>query len=194
MISTPKDLEAMTKAVKDRLDRPIVLVGMMGSGKSHAGTLLAQALGLDFADSDKKIEEAAGCSVQEIFQRDGETKFRASEKRVVSELLGSGIMVLATGGGAIMDMDTAASIREKAVSIWIDVDIDELLKRIKDKGGRPLLMGDNPKKVLENLLKERRPAYEKADITVRGEGLAVAQLVDRMVDALHEFLCGDGRP
>ncbi len=191
MISTSKDLEAMAKAVKDRLDRPVVLVGMMGCGKSHAGYLLAKALELKFVDSDKKIEEAAGCSVQEVFARDGEEKFRTSEKRIIAELLGFGVVVMATGGGAIMNADTAAFIKDKAVSIWIDAPVDELLERIEHKGDRPLLAKGDPGQILEDLLVQRRPAYETADITVSGGGLSVAELVDSMVDALHQFLCGD---
>lgn len=182
MISTPKH-------AKLNLQKPVVLVGMMGCGKSHAGKHLAEALGIRFVDSDKEIEAAAGCTVQEIFKRDGEAKFREVERKTIAAILDGGPVVLATGGGALMNTETAQAVARKGISIWLNTGIDVLLERVAGKGGRPLLEGGDPRKVLEELLARRKPLYEKADIVVNG-GAPVAQIVDSMIGALHDFMSG----
>ncbi len=145
-----------------------------------------------FIDSDKEIEAAAGCTVQEIFKRDGEAKFREVEKKTIAAILDGEPLVLATGGGALMNTETAQAIIRKGISIWLDTDIDVLLERVAGKGGRPLLEGGDPRKILEDLLARRKPLYEKADIVIDG-GAPVAQLVDSMIGALHDFLSGRGK-
>ncbi len=184
-----QNIKDLAEAIKNRLDKPVALIGMMGSGKSHIGALLARALGLEFVDSDRKIEEAAGCSIAEIFERDGEQRFRDAEKRIIADLLETGPIVLATGGGAIVNESTADAIWSRAISIWIDADIDALLERVMHKKNRPLLAQGDPRDIIEELLEKRRPIYAKADITVRSDAGAIADVVDGSVKSLHEFLC-----
>jgi shikimate kinase len=156
-----------------RVDRPIVLVGMMGVGKTSVGRRLASALRLPFHDADEEIEKAAGLSVTEIFQRHGETEFRRGERRVIERLLSGPPLVLATGGGAYMDATTRALLKEKAVTVWLRADPDLIWKRVNRRDTRPLLKRDNPRQVLADLLVVREPIYAEADLTIdSGEGPA----------------------
>ncbi|GAB5467134.1 MAG: shikimate kinase [Rhodospirillales bacterium] len=151
--------------------RSLVLVGLMGAGKTCVGRKLASRLRLPFVDADVEIEAAAGCTIAEIFAEHGEAYFRDGERRVIARLLRSGPCVLATGGGAFMDSDTRAAIRESAVSIWIQADLELLLRRTARKTHRPLLRQGDPRAILSRLKAERDPVYAKADITVTsGEG------------------------
>lgn len=149
-------------------DRNIVLVGLMGAGKTAIGKRLAAQLGLPFYDSDEEIERAAGMSIAEIFSTHGESAFRAGEKRVIQRLLSTGRIVLATGGGAFMDPDTRATIREKAVSVWLRCPIPVLLARTAGRLHRPLLNRGNPAEILEKLSAQRNPVYALADIIIDG--------------------------
>lgn len=173
------------KFILENLTRPIVLIGMMGAGKSHVGRKLADLLGLPFADSDRHIEAAAGGTVSEIFTRDGEERFRAAERRVICDLLNPPLKVIATGGGAIMNPETAADIKENAVSIWLNADTDTLERRIGSAKTRPMLAGKNVREVLEGLLKQREPVYKKADITIDSgdTGQVIPDLVHKL--AVH---------
>ena len=156
-----------------RLERTVALVGMMGVGKSTVGKKLAESLGSPFVDSDDEIVRAAGLSVQEIFQRHGESEFRRGERRVIERLLNGPPIVLATGGGAYMDPDTRALLKEKATTIWLRANLDLIWKRVNRRDTRPLLKQENPKQVLADLLALRTPIYAEADIAIdSGDGPA----------------------
>jgi shikimate kinase len=146
--------------------KTIALVGLMGVGKSSIGRRLAQRLGLPFVDADAEIEAAAGCTVEEIFQRHGEAAFRDGERRVIARLLDNPPHVLATGGGAFMDPATRALLRARAVTVWLRADLDLMLARVARRNNRPLLKGGDPREVLERLIAERYPVYAEADVTV----------------------------
>jgi len=151
--------------------RCIVLVGLMGVGKTSVGRRLAPRLGLPFVDADVEIEEAAGCSIAEIFEQHGEDYFRDGERRVIARLLGGPPCVLATGGGAFVDPDTRAAVKSRALSVWIEADLDVIVRRTARKTHRPLLRQGNPRAILERLKTERDPFYATADIkVVSGEG------------------------
>ncbi len=157
------------KAAKIKMDVtcPIVLIGMMGAGKSSLGKRLANELGLPFRDADDEIEKAAGMSIADIFDKHGEAAFRDGEQRVTARLLQDGPQVLALGGGAFVNPDTRALIEQSAVSLWLDVDLDELVQRVnRNPGKRPLLVGTDVRAKLTELNALRRPIYELADLRV----------------------------
>ena len=157
------------KAAKIKMDVtcPIVLIGMMGAGKSSLGKRLANELGLLFRDADDEIEKAAGMSIVDIFDKHGEAAFRDGEQRVIARLLQDGPQVLALGGGAFVNPDTRALIEQSAVSLWLDVDLDELVQRVnRNPGKRPLLVGTDVRAKLTELNALRRPIYELADLRV----------------------------
>jgi len=146
---------------------PIVLIGMMGAGKSSLGKRLANELSLPFRDADDEIEKAAGMSIADIFDKHGEAAFRDGEQRVIARLLQDGPQVLALGGGAFVNPDTRALIEQSAVSLWLDVDLDELVQRVnRNPGKRPLLVGTDVRAKLTELNALRRPIYELADLRV----------------------------
>ena len=147
-------------------DKSIVLVGLMGAGKTSVGQRLAGLMGRPFVDADHEIEVAAGCSVQDIFDLYGEEAFRDCERKVIARILDEGPVVLATGGGAFMDPASRDAIANKGISVWIRADLETLVRRTGRKAGRPLLKGRNPAEVLEKLMSERDPVYTLADITV----------------------------
>lgn len=175
------------------IERVIVMVGLMGAGKSAVGRRLADRLSLPFSDADTEIEEAAGCSIEDIFDRFGEAAFREGERRVMARLLDGPPQILATGGGAFMDPETRARVREKGISIWLTADIDTLLERVMRRQGRPLLKQDDPRKVLESLLAQRGPVYAEADIVVESATGAIVRTVDKVEQALRRFLSRDGQ-
>ena len=148
------------------LTQPIVLVGLMGVGKATVGKRLATRLGLRFLDADAEIEKAADMTVSEMFERYGEDAFRDGERRVISRLLGTQPMILATGGGAFMNEQTRALIKEKALSIWLDADVKILADRVSRRDTRPLLRGKDPLVVLTELAAKRNPIYAEAHIRV----------------------------
>ena len=164
--------------------RAVVLVGMMGSGKSSIGRRLATRLGIAFVDADSEIEQAAGMTIAEIFERHGEPYFRAGEARVIARLLDQGPQVLATGGGAFMNPDTRAAIGRKGVSIWLKAELEVLMKRIKRRGDRPLLKTDDPAATLTTLIEQRYPIYAEADLTVLSRDVPHDAIVDEIVAAL----------
>jgi len=161
----PPEPEAATAAPL-RLRRPLVLVGLMGAGKTSVGKRLAGLLGVGFTDSDHEIVEAAGMSIPEIFASLGEPAFRDGERRVIMRLLGERPAVLATGGGAFIEPRTRAEIRAHATSVWLKADLDLLWDRVRDRPGRPLLRTPNPRGTLSDLLDRRYPVYAEADVTV----------------------------
>lgn len=168
--------------------RSIVLVGMPGSGKSSIGRRLGQRLGLDFADADIEIERAANMTIPELFQSHGEQEFRLGEQRVIARLLEHGHQIIATGGGAFVNPDTRARIRERGLSVWLKADIDTLLKRVKRKSNRPLLQTADPEAVLRNLLAARETVYAEADLIVQSCEGPHEHVVDEIVRLLGERL------
>ena len=167
--------------------RSIVLIGMMGAGKSSVGRKLAQRLGLPFVDADVQIEEAAGMSIPDIFETRGEAEFRSGEARVIARLLDGGPQVLATGGGAFMNPDTRALIRDKGISVWLKADFEVLMKRIRRRSDRPMLKTADPAATLRQLMDARYPVYAEADITVETGHAPAAATVERVIEALAAF-------
>jgi shikimate kinase len=169
--------------------RSIVLVGMMGVGKSSIGRRVAARLGVPFVDADMEIEKAAGTTIADIFARHGEASFRSGEARVIARLLDGGPQVLATGGGAVMNPETRAAIKAKGVSIWLNADADVLMRRIsKRKHERPMLHTDDPLATLRALLVEREPAYAESDLTVQSREVPHEAIVTEIIDAVGDFL------
>ena len=173
--------------------RSIVLIGLMGAGKTTVGRRLAQRLDLPFVDADHEIERAAGKTIPEIFAEDGEAFFRNGEERVIARLLENGPQVLATGGGAWMREATRERVRQKGVSVWLKADIDVLMERVSRRPGRPLLETDNPRAVMEKLIAERYPVYAQADITVESADAPHHVMVARIIRALADWLETHGR-
>jgi shikimate kinase len=175
--------------------RSIVLVGMMGVGKSSIGRRLAARLGIPFVDADAEIEKAAGMSITDIFARHGEADFRSGEARVIARLLDGGPQVLATGGGAVMNADTRAAIKAKGVSIWLSAEFEVLMRRInKRKNERPLLQTADPAATLRELLVAREPVYAQADLTVQSREVPHDAVVSEIMTALTAFLNAPGAP
>ena len=164
--------------------RSIVLVGMMGAGKSSIGRRVATRLGIPFVDADAEIEKAAGMTITDIFAIRGEAEFRAGEARVITRLLEGGPQVLATGGGAFANPDTRAVIAAKGISIWLKAEFEVLMKRIKRRHDRPLLKTDDPGATLRKLMQERDPIYALADLTVQSRDVLHDKIVDEIVNAL----------
>jgi shikimate kinase len=173
--------------------RSVVLVGMMGAGKSTIGRRLAARLRLPFQDADAEIELAhAGMTIPEIFAAHGEPYFRDGEARVIARLLEGGASVLATGGGAFMREETRNRIRDKAVSLWLKADADTIMKRVKRRADRPLLQTADPAATIGRLIEERHPVYQLADITIASRDVLHEKIVEECIAALHAHLCGAG--
>jgi len=164
--------------------RSLVLVGLMGAGKTTIGRRLAERLALPFIDADDEIEKAAGCSIEEIFAERGEAAFRAGEQRVIARLLEGPIHVQATGGGAFMNPETRRRIRDKALSIWLRADLEVLFERVSRRHHRPLLKGHDPRQVLNDLMAERYPIYGEADIVVDTDRSPHTRVVSAIISAL----------
>ncbi|MDT8345941.1 MAG: shikimate kinase [Thermohalobaculum sp.] len=177
------------------LRRTVVLIGLMGAGKSSVGQRLAERLGVAFADSDGEIERAAAMSIPEIFERYGEAHFRDGERRVIARLLQEPPMVLATGGGAFMNAETRALIGRMAVSVWLKADLDLLVARTAGRTHRPLLNRGDPREILAGLIRERYPVYAGAAITVESQaGLTHDEMASRIIAALGTHGALDGAP
>jgi shikimate kinase len=171
--------------------RSVVLVGMMGAGKSTIGRRLAARLHLPFQDADAEIELAhAGMTIPEIFAAHGEPYFRDGEARVIARLLDNGPSVLATGGGAFMREETRDRIRGKAVSMWLKADAETIMKRVKRRADRPLLQTADPAATIGRLIEERHPVYQLADITIASRDILHDKIVEECMAALHAHLCG----
>ncbi len=173
-------------ATPPRPARTVALVGLMGVGKTSIGRRLAQRLGLPFVDADAEIEAAAGCSVEDIFERHGEAAFRDGERRVIARLLNEPPQVLATGGGAFMDPATRALMRARAVTVWLRADLELMLARVARRNNRPLLKTGEPRAVLERLIAARYPIYAEADIAVDSVDGPPEATVERVLAALAE--------
>ncbi|MEO9901299.1 shikimate kinase [Nisaea sp.] len=167
--------------------KSIVLVGLMGAGKSSVGRRLAQRLDMHFVDADREIEDAAGCTISEFFERFGELEFRRGEQRVIQRILSGPPVVLATGGGAFMAEETRTAISENAVSLWLKADIDVLYERVSRRQGRPLLAQKDPKAVLAKLMEERYPVYEEADLWIESRRGPLDATVDQAYDVLMDY-------
>lgn len=168
--------------------KSIVLVGLMGAGKSSVGRRLAKALDLPFVDADDEVSKAAGCPIESIFERYGEAAFRDGEERVIQRLLGSGPQVLATGGGAFMNPRTRSLIAATGISVWLRADIEVLVRRTTGRRGRPLLNSNDPREALERLMRERYPVYAGTDIVVDTSDEPHELTVNKIIDALDRHV------
>ncbi len=185
----------MTLRLSVPAPKTIVLVGLMGAGKTSIGRPLAKRLDLEFIDADDEIEQAAQCSIEQIFERHGETEFRDGEQRVIARLLAGPVHVLATGGGAFMRKETRDAIHGRGISVWLRADLDLLLRRVSRRKNRPLLRNENPRQTLEKLMEERFPVYAEADIVVDSGDQSPAAIVDTVIESLETFLgAGAGSP
>jgi shikimate kinase len=167
--------------------RPIVLVGLMGAGKTSVGRRLAEKLGIPFVDADHEIEAAAGKPIKEIFADHGEAYFREGERRVIQRLIGNGAQVLATGGGAYMNDETRARIEEHGISVWLKAALPLLMKRVAKRQDRPLLQADDPETVMSALIDKRYPIYALADVTVESRDVQHSQMVNDVIRALAQW-------
>ncbi|TAD73122.1 MAG: shikimate kinase [Sphingomonadales bacterium] len=183
--STPP---AELAALAARVTRPVVLVGLMGVGKTTVGRKLAAMLGRDFVDADEAIVEAAQRSIPEIFETYGEAYFRDGERRVIARLIEEGHGVIATGGGAFIDPATRATVLEKGIAVWIDCDIDTLVERTSRRGNRPLLKQGNPREILTRLAHERAPFYAQAHIHIVSEIGPHADTARAIIEAIDRWL------
>lgn len=174
-----------TASVRDKLGtRNLVVVGLMGAGKTVIGRRLAQQLDLPFVDADSEIEKAAGQTIEEIFDTYGERHFRAGERKVIERLLLEGPRVVATGGGAFMSPETREIIAKTGVSIWLKADLDLLVKRVGRRSTRPLLKSGNAKNIMRRLMTQRYPVYQKADFVIQSRDVRHGVIVQEIVDAL----------
>jgi shikimate kinase len=186
---SPSIREQKRDALQKLLDgRPIVLVGMMGAGKTTVGRRLANRLGRHFIDSDEEIETAAGMTIEDIFATHGEADFRAGEVRVIARLLKDKDIVLGTGGGAFINLETRALVKSEAVSVWIKADFDLLFARVSRRSNRPLLKTPNPRETLKKLIDARYPTYAEADITVVSTDVPQDQVASDVIDAVLAHL------
>lgn len=167
------------------LTRTVALIGMMGAGKTAIGRQLAKKLDAAFIDADKEIEEAAGCTIAEIFAEHGEAHFRDGERRVIARLLDGPRCVLATGGGAYMQDETRALLRERAVTVWLKADFETLWKRVSKRGHRPLLKTEDPQRTLRDLMAAREPVYAEADLVVDSGEQTKEAMARKVLDALE---------
>jgi len=183
---SPQEIAALAR----RIDRPIVLVGMMGVGKSTVGKRLASLLDFPFVDADEEIEMSAQMSISEIFEQFGEDYFRDGERRVIARLLSDPAhpSVIATGGGAFINAETRALILERAIAVWLDSEVDTLVERTGRKSNRPLLKQGNPREILARLRKERAPAYSQAQIHVVSGSGPHLQTIGKVLQGISEWL------
>jgi shikimate kinase len=181
-------MKNLTTNISFRAPRTLVLVGLMGAGKTSIGRRLAQKLNLPFNDSDHEVEKAANATVKTIYDTLGEDEFRAGEMRVIKRLLSEETHVLATGGGAFMTGETRKLIKSNSISIWLKADLDTLIARVSRRNDRPLLDVENQDEVLEELINERYPVYQEADIMVETYDEPAAITVDRLIGKLNEYV------
>lgn len=183
--------------IRERLgNRSIVLIGLMGAGKTAIGRRLANRLDLAFTDADDEIELAAGKRIADIFADHGEASFRRGEEKVIARLLKGGPQVLATGGGAYMNENTRQNIHRRGIAVWLRADLDVLMERVSRRDNRPLLNNGDPGAVMKRLMDERYPVYAQADITVQSRDVSHDVIVDEIIAALAEsaLLAGEDRP
>lgn len=181
---SPSEIEGLAR----RIDRPVVLVGMMGVGKTSVGKRLAQALHLPFVDADEEIEAAAQMAIPEIFSRFGEGYFRDGERRVIARLMEGPRRIIATGGGAFVNAETRALILERGIAVWLDSDIETLLDRVSRKDNRPLLKQGNPREILTRLKAERESAYAQAPIHVTSGNVPHSRTLTAILKGIDQWL------
>jgi shikimate kinase len=184
----PTGAKAILDRVRSRLKRPVVLVGLMGAGKSCVGRRLAQRIGQPFRDADTEFETAAGCSIADYFARHGESAFREGERKVIARLLDGPPCVLATGGGAFCNAETRQRIKAGAVSVWLRAELDLLVRRTEGRDHRPLLKQGNPREILARLMETRYPLYAEADVTVDTSDESADVTTAQVLAALGAFL------
>ena len=175
-------------ALVARINKPVVLIGLMGAGKSTVGRRLASVMGRDFIDADDAIEDAAQRSISEIFAEFGEAYFRDGERRVIARLMEESNGVIATGGGAFVDPETRALILEKGIAVWIDCDIETLVERTSRRNHRPLLKTGDPREILTRLLNERGPLYAEAQVRVKSDEGPHADTAYAILRAIEDYL------
>jgi shikimate kinase len=180
MVKHNKKIDASQLQIK----QPIVLVGLMGAGKTTIGRRLAQLLDIPFVDSDQEIVEAAGCSISDIFELYGEDVFRDLEKRVMKRLLNQGACVIATGGGAFIQPTIRENIQEKSISVWLNAELDVLVDRVSRRDTRPLLKTGDKQTIMKRLMEERYPIYAEAHLNIDSNVGPHEEVVDKIVDAL----------
>jgi shikimate kinase len=188
MTAAPSPNDQDYAAIAARITRPVVLVGLMGVGKSTVGRKLAALLHRDFVDADDAIAEAAGRSIPEIFETFGEAHFRDGERRVIARLIEEGRGVIATGGGAFVDPATRALVLERGIAVWIDCDVDTLVERTSRRSNRPLLKTGNPREILTRLAHERAPFYGEAHVRVQSESGPHADTARTIIEAIDQWL------
>lgn len=186
MIAHENEADPTAKPLMSDNDKTIVLVGLMGAGKTTVGRRLAKRLGLEFADSDFEIEKAAQMSVGEIFETYGEDYFRAGERRVIARLMGGPPRILATGGGAFINDETRALMKSEAITVWLDAELQVLVERTGRRDTRPLLKNGDPADILKKLLQERGPIYAEADIHIQSSEGPHDEVVESIVVALEK--------
>lgn len=181
-------MKDQAQRIADGLDRPVVMTGLMGAGKTKIGGLLAKALGFPFIDSDHEIEASAGMTIADIFEQYGEQAFRDLEKKIVLRLLNGDRCVIATGGGAVTNPDIAEAIADNAISVWLDADLDVLVERTGRNEKRPLLNSGNPHEILSALLDKRKTAYARADIHIKTDHAEPDVTLQKMLNALESYM------
>lgn len=181
-------MDELAQNIRNRLDKPLVLIGLMGAGKTKMGSLLARELNLPFVDADQEIESAAGCSVADIFETHGEPAFRDLERKILARLLSEELKIIAPGGGAVMNDETAALVWEKSISIWLRADLDVLVERTSRNNRRPLLRNGNPREILAGLMEKRHPVYQKAALTVETDSSEIDHTLQKLMKSLDAHL------
>ena len=187
-MSDQRDTFLKPSQKKQKINQTIVLVGLMGAGKSSVGWRLARRLGLPFFDSDKEIEKAAGCSIPDIYERWGEKAFKKAEYKVITRLLSGPVHVLSTGDGSFVEPELRALILKQTISIWLKADLDTLHQRVKHRHTRPQLFEGDSRDILAELVEERYPIYSQADLWVHSQDEAHEQTVDRLMEVLNPYL------
>jgi shikimate kinase len=181
-------MQELSQNIRKRLKKPVVMVGLMGAGKTKIGGLLAESLGLPFVDADHEIEEAAGRTIPEIFETYGEPAFRDLERKIIARLLSNELKIIAPGGGAVMNEETASLIWDKSLSIWLKADLDILVERTARNANRPLLKNGDPREILADLMEKRHPAYAKATLTVETDSSEIEHNLQKLLQTLDTHL------
>lgn len=181
-------MDELAQNIRNRLNKPLVMVGLMGAGKTKMGGLLAKALDLPFVDADQEIESVAGCSIADIFETHGEPAFRDLERKVLARLLSDELKIIAPGGGAVMNEETAALIWNKSVSVWLKADLDVLVERTSRNDKRPLLRNGNPRDILAGLIEKRHPVYQKAALSVDTDSSEIEHTLQKLMKSLDAYL------